>query len=133
MHLSELRVHLVNVAIKSNVTTVEKKIKCGTLTLFYHGYSSNGHHQTLLQSRRSLCLIISNLHQPFYYNNRYQKEMAIKFRDSVTFLSVDDKAKIPIGEPGQPIAAVSRGKRVSSLPQLLITTNTLPIHVQLLN
>lgn len=43
---------------------------------------------------------------------RYEKEMAIKYRSHATFLSLDDKHKVPVGEPGYPVASVERGKRV---------------------
>ena len=37
---------------------------------------------------------------------------AIQLTDITTFASIDAKCKVPIGEPGFPIAAVSRGKQV---------------------
>ena len=37
---------------------------------------------------------------------------AIQLADITTFASIDAKCKIPIGDPGFPIAAVSRGKQV---------------------
>ena len=43
---------------------------------------------------------------------RYEKEMAIKFRSHTTLVSMDDKHKIPVGEPGYPVACVERGKKV---------------------
>ena len=43
---------------------------------------------------------------------KYVKEMAIRFRDECTFLSVDDKHKVKVGEPGTPLAAVERGRQV---------------------
>lgn len=43
---------------------------------------------------------------------RYQKEMAIKYRSHSTFVSLDDKHKVPLGEPGYPVASVERGKKV---------------------
>ena len=43
---------------------------------------------------------------------RYEKEMAIMYRSHATFLSLDDKHKVPVGEPGYPVASVDRGKRV---------------------
>lgn len=45
--------------------------------------------------------------------HRYMKEFAIKHRENVDFYSCDDKCKISIGEPGLPIAAVDRGRKVS--------------------
>ena len=42
----------------------------------------------------------------------YTQELAIKFRDFTSFISTDDKNKVKCGEPGCPISAVTRGKRV---------------------
>lgn len=42
----------------------------------------------------------------------YQKEMAVKFRDFSTFICMDDKHHCKVGEPGCPVAAVDRGKKV---------------------
>lgn len=36
------------------------------------------------------------------------KQFAVKYREHVTFVSEDDKAVIPVGEPGQPLASVAR-------------------------
>ena len=43
---------------------------------------------------------------------RYEKEFAIKFKDQATFVSLDDKHTVKVGEPGHPVAAVERGKQV---------------------
>ena len=43
---------------------------------------------------------------------RYQREMAIKFREYSAFICLDDKHRLSVGEPGYPVAAVERGKRV---------------------
>ncbi|CAG8442561.1 3552_t:CDS:1 [Scutellospora calospora] len=43
---------------------------------------------------------------------QYEKEFAIKFRNITTLVFLDDKHRCKIGEPGHPIAAVERGKRV---------------------
>ena len=43
---------------------------------------------------------------------RYQKEYALFVKDHCNFLSIDDKHKIKIREPGFPVAAAERGKRV---------------------
>lgn len=40
---------------------------------------------------------------------RYQKEMAVKYRSHATFVSLDDKHKVRIGELGYPMASVERG------------------------
>ena len=42
----------------------------------------------------------------------YQRELAITFRDYSTFLCVYDKHRIKVGEPGDSVAAVERGRRV---------------------
>ncbi len=43
---------------------------------------------------------------------RYMREYAISVRDYCTFVSLDDKHKIQVGEPGYPVAAAERGRRV---------------------
>ena len=43
---------------------------------------------------------------------RYQTELAITFRDYSTFLCIDDKHRIKVGEPRVPVASVERGRRV---------------------
>lgn len=42
----------------------------------------------------------------------YKKEMAIKFRRFTTFASLDDKHKVPVGDPGYPVVSVDHGKKV---------------------
>lgn len=44
---------------------------------------------------------------------RYMKEFVTRNKENAVMLSVDDKCKISVGEPGTPVAAVSRGKQVS--------------------
>lgn len=44
------------------------------------------------------------------YFHRYVKEFVILFNGM--FISMDDKCKVAMGEPGTPIAAVARGKEV---------------------
>ena len=43
---------------------------------------------------------------------RYMREYAVKYRTLSTFVSLDDKHRIKVGEPGRPNAAVERGRRV---------------------
>ena len=43
---------------------------------------------------------------------RYLREFSLLFRDYCTMISTNDKNKIKVGEPGCPVAAVTRGKRV---------------------
>lgn len=42
----------------------------------------------------------------------YQREMAVKFRSQSIFECLDDEHRIPVGEPGYPVTAVDRGKKV---------------------
>lgn len=44
------------------------------------------------------------------------KDYALIYKSDVKFLSMDDKCKVDVGEPGFPIAAVSRGKQVGLFP-----------------
>ena len=43
---------------------------------------------------------------------KFLRERAIKFRTSSVFFNADAKCKISVGEPGFPLAAVARGKKV---------------------
>ena len=43
---------------------------------------------------------------------QYMREYAIRVQDHCGFVSIDDKHKVNIGEPGYPVAAVDRGRRV---------------------
>ena len=43
---------------------------------------------------------------------RYQRELAVLLRDHSIFLSLDDKHRMKVGEPGFPVAAAERGRRV---------------------
>ena len=43
---------------------------------------------------------------------RYQREFAVKFKSHTTFVCVDDKHRAKVGEPGFPVAAAERGRRV---------------------
>ena len=43
---------------------------------------------------------------------RYQREYAVMLRDHSMFLCLDDKHKVKVGEPGFPVAAAERGRRV---------------------
>ena len=49
---------------------------------------------------------------------RYQREMSLLFQGMCVFVCLDDKHRVKIGEPGYPVAAVERGKRV------MVTQNT---------
>jgi len=54
-------------------------------------------------------------HQDVHYASalfRYEKEFAVKFRDITNLVFLDDKHRCKVGEPGFPVAAVERGKRV---------------------
>ena len=43
---------------------------------------------------------------------RYEREFGVKFRDHVSFMSLDDKHTVKVEEPGYPVASVERGKSV---------------------
>ena len=43
---------------------------------------------------------------------RYIREYAVLFRQYSMFISIDDKHRIKVGEPGYPVAAAERGRRV---------------------
>ena len=43
---------------------------------------------------------------------RYLREYAVMFRDMSVFACMDDKHRIKVGEPGVPVAAAERGRRV---------------------
>ena len=43
---------------------------------------------------------------------RYMREMSVLHRDIAHLVSIDDKHKIKVGEPGYPLAAAERGKQV---------------------
>jgi hypothetical protein len=43
---------------------------------------------------------------------RYMREYAVLNRNISLFVSLDDKHKVKVGEPGNPVAAVERGRRV---------------------
>lgn len=43
---------------------------------------------------------------------RYQHEFAVRFKQYSTFVSLDDKHRAKVGEPGYPVAAVERGRQV---------------------
>ena len=43
---------------------------------------------------------------------KFMREQAIKNRQNIAFFSADEKCKVPIGEPGYPIAAVTGGEKI---------------------
>ena len=43
---------------------------------------------------------------------RYQCELAVKYQSHSAFVSIDDKYRVKIGEPGYPVAAVECGRQV---------------------
>ncbi|CAG8633361.1 11116_t:CDS:2 [Ambispora leptoticha] len=54
-------------------------------------------------------------HQDAHYASaifRYEKEFAVKFREITNLVFMDDKHRCKVGEPGFPVAAVERGKKV---------------------
>lgn len=53
-------------------------------------------------------------HQDDHYCSaifKYMRGFAYKFREMVTFISIDDKSKIDIGEPRQNVSTGVRGKK----------------------
>lgn len=42
----------------------------------------------------------------------YMREYSLLVREHAAFVSLDDKHKIKVGEPGFPVAAAERGRRV---------------------
>ena len=42
----------------------------------------------------------------------YMREFSVTFNNKVDFICMDDKQHIKVGEPGNPVAAVDRGRRV---------------------
>ena len=42
---------------------------------------------------------------------RYMQELAVTHRDMTTLVSMDDKHKVNVGEPGYPLAAAEIGKQ----------------------
>ena len=63
-----------------------------------------------MQSRQ-----LRETHQDCHYVSavfKYLKEFAVKFRDNCVMVCMDDKHHCEVGEPGHPVAAVERGKRV---------------------
>ena len=43
---------------------------------------------------------------------RYLREYAIKLKENCTLVCIDDKHRLKVGEPGFPVAAAERGRRV---------------------
>ena len=53
---------------------------------------------------------------------RYARELALRYSEFTNFITTDDKNKVKCGEPGCPISAVSRGKRVLVAKDQIIET-----------
>ena len=54
-------------------------------------------------------------HEDSYYAATvfwYQRELAVWFRSHAVFICMDDKHRIKVSEPKNPIAATDRGQRV---------------------
>lgn len=47
---------------------------------------------------------------------KYVKEFSVRFRNVLRYVSVDDKAIIPVGEPGMPVSSGVRGHNKSIVP-----------------
>ena len=64
----------------------------------------------MVQSRQ-----LRKSHEDAHYASaifRYQREMAVELRNHSVFVCLDDKHRVPVGEPGYPVAAIHRGKKV---------------------
>ncbi|XP_033758052.1 uncharacterized protein LOC117340399 [Pecten maximus] len=73
-------------------------------------YTGNLHVKYQVQSRQ-----LRKSHIDLHYASaifRYMKDFAVKFRDNAVMVCMDDKHHCKVGEPGHPVAAVDRGKRV---------------------
>lgn len=73
-------------------------------------YTGNLNVKFQVQSRQ-----LRETHQDCHYASavfKYLKEFAVKFRDNCVMVCMDDKHHCKVGEPGHPVAAVERGKRV---------------------
>ena len=73
-------------------------------------YTGNLHVKYQVQSRQ-----LRKSHIDLQYASaifRYMKDFAVLFRDNTVFVCMDDKHHCKVGEPGHPVAAVDRGKRV---------------------
>ena len=51
---------------------------------------------------------------------RYLREFAVMYRDIAHFISIDDKHRIKVGEPGFLVAAVECGKEVISKSETFV-------------
>ena len=96
----ELPFHLVRLQFWPKTTTAKIALQyTGRLKVKY-----------MVQKRQ-----LRKYHEDAHYASalfRYQKEMAIKYRSHATFVSLNDQHKVPVGEPGYPVASVERGKKV---------------------
>ena len=74
------------------------------------------HHTGRFKIRRMVQARLFRKNNPdAHYANavyKFMRQRAMKNRQNVAFFSADAKCKVSIGEPGYPIAAVSRGKKV---------------------
>ena len=43
---------------------------------------------------------------------RYLREYAVKLKENSTLVCIDDKHRLKVGEPGFPVAAAERGRKV---------------------
>ena len=77
---------------------------------------------------------------------RYIREFAVRFRSCCRLVCLDDKHRMNIGEPGFPVAAAERGRRVlvkvgtsfevgdhdftkfSMIPSVVLQNQILPVH-----
>ncbi len=100
---------------------------CGNLTFLWK-YGDNDSVETVFEKSVSVVEVIKPL-LPQYHTRamkcalfakfgqvmhgiRYEREFLLKFRDQSTFVFLDDKHRVKVGDPGEPLAATKRGRRV---------------------
>ena len=59
-----------------------------------------------------LCYTPISMGYKYYFLIRYMREYALLVRVYSLFISIDDKHKIKVGEPNNPVASAERGRRV---------------------
>ena len=67
-----------------------------------------------------LCVIIFIVFL-LYTCIRYMREYALLFREYSFFISIDDKHRIKVGEPYNPVASAERGRRVPVVQYALMS------------
>ncbi len=77
---------------------------------------SSKYYSGLLQAKRMVKKrLVRKSHPDEHYCAalfRYQRELAVKYRERTHFICVDDKHRLKVGETGFPVAAAERGREV---------------------